>query len=828
VLRSPPARALALPVGLALAAGTWIAGEHLWLGERSLGLAGDILVDLIPIVLLALLTSIVRVRRSAEQERLVAALIVSEERARAAIDEAPDGILLSDETGRYVEANPAICRLLGYTRDELLAQRRGDLDVQDDTSAIREIDILRRAVDDGEAIVVEHRLRHKDGHAVPVEMSVRRLPDGRVQRIVRDTTDRLRSEAERARLASQLGAIFDAAPLAILAFDRDATLVSWNAAAERILGWSADEVVGGPYPGVDLRGDSEAAERFRRVLAGESLANVAALHHAKDGHPVPIRLWLAPLRDAGGVVDGVLSIVEDVSPGFAAEEERIRLSTAVEQAAEAIVITDPDGTIVYVNPAFTRVSGYSRAELIGANPRVLKSGRHDRAFYEELWRTLLRGDTWSGTLVNRHRDGSIFEEEATIAPIRDSAGVVQHYVGVKRDVTREHALEGQVAWAQRMEAVGQLAGGVAHDFNNLLTAIGGYAELLRDAMAPEDPRRTDAEEILRATGSAAGLVRQLLAFSRRVVLKPEIVAIEGLIDDLRPMLTRLLGASITLAIETEPGVDAVLADRGQLEQVIVNLTVNARDAMPDGGTFTLGLAKVTLEARAASERGGLEPGRYVLLTARDTGLGMDEATLARVFEPFFTTKAAGQGTGLGLASAYGVVKQSGGYIFAESAPGAGATFSVFLPSAESTGLEPATTAAAPVEPVSGGSETILLVEDEPGVRALACTMLERLGYRVLVAEEASVALRLADEATEPIDLLVTDIHLPGIAGTDLAELLRRAHANLPVLFVSAYPFEATAHRSTLSEDTAFLSKPFTAETLGRHVRTALDRHSDAA
>lgn len=507
------------------------------------------------------------------------------------------------------------------------------------------------------------------------------------------------------------------------------------------------------------------------------------------------------------------------SAWLAADEERTRLATAVEQAAEAIIITDRDARILYVNPAFEQVSGYTKAELVGRNPRLLQSGRHGRAFYVAMWSTLQAGETWHGAFLNRRKDGVIYEEEAVISPIRDSDGTVVSYVGVQRDISHERVVERELAEAGRMEAVGQLAGGIAHDFNNLLTAITGYAEMLREEVRSDPAARADVDEILRASRSAAGLVRQLLAFGRRQVLEPASLALDLLVEDLRPMLGGLLGPGVTFQLRSSGPLEPVFADPGQLEQILVNLAVNARDAMPTGGTFTISTSNV--EVASDDDRSGfVRPGRYVVLRASDTGIGMDEATRARVFEPFFTTKLAGQGTGLGLATTYGIVKQSGGFILAESELGRGTTFTMYLP--RHVGPVLARTRAAMPEPPPVGSETVLVVEDDPAVRAIVRQALERLGYRVLGSSDAEEALAQAANEVGPLPLLVTDIRLPGLDGPALAARLRPKHPGLRVLYVSGYAGDAMVQSGLLGPDEAFLAKPFSADDLARRVRTLLD------
>jgi PAS domain S-box-containing protein len=507
------------------------------------------------------------------------------------------------------------------------------------------------------------------------------------------------------------------------------------------------------------------------------------------------------------------------SARVAADDQRMRLATAVEQAAEAIVITDREARILYVNPAFERVSGYDEAELIGANPRLLQSGRQGRDFYTSMWSTLRAGETWHGSFLNRRKDGVVYEEDAVISPIRDSAGAVVSFVGVQRDVSRERALERELAEAGRMEVVGQLAGGIAHDFNNLLTAITGYAELLRREVGADPEVQADVDEILRASRSAAGLVRQLLAFGRRQVLEPQGLALDFLVEQLRPMLGGLLGPRITLEVRSVGSLKPVFADAGQLEEILVNLALNARDAMPTGGSFRLSMFNA--EVASGEDRSDtVKPGHYVVLAATDSGIGMDEATRARVFEPFFTTKQAGQGTGLGLATSYGIVKQSGGYLFVESELGRGTTFTMYLPQHADTVVE--RPPAAMAEPPPGGSETVLVVEDDPAVKAIIRQALERLGYRVLASSDAEEALAQAATEVGPLPLLVTDIRLPGADGPALAARLRRKRPGIRVLYVSGYAGNAMVQSGFVGPDEAFLAKPFSGDDLARRVRTLLD------
>jgi PAS domain S-box-containing protein len=518
----------------------------------------------------------------------------------------------------------------------------------------------------------------------------------------------------------------------------------------------------------------------------------------------------------------IIVSMTDITEREKVEREQARLAAAVEQADEAIVITDPKGTILYVNPSFERVSGYNRAELIGGNPRTLQSGHHDAAFYDVMWSTLRAGQTWHGTLVNRRKDGALYREDAVIQPIFDTAGTLVSYVGVKRDVTREQALEDQLRQAQKMEAVGQLAGGIAHDFNNLITAIRGYSELIRQGLAPNTEARADIDQVVLAADRAAELTRQLLAFGRRQVLVPQVLAPAEIVDGLAPMLRRLLGEHIELVTYAAPGLGRVRVDPSQLEQVIVNLAVNARDAMPNGGQLRVESVNADADGSLPTPHAGVGSGRYVVLQVSDSGGGMDAETRAHAFEPFFTTKGPGKGSGMGLATVEGIVSQSGGSVYLHSEPGRGTTFTIYLPRVEAEADAPVIPAELAAVPI--GSETVLLVEDEPAVRTFARRALEELGYTVIEAENGVEALVRAAAHAGPIHLLATDVVMPRMGGPALAERLVAARPRMRVLLISGFA-EQNPGGLNLAGGVTFLGKPFSREALGRAVRRALEtRH----
>jgi signal transduction histidine kinase len=417
-------------------------------------------------------------------------------------------------------------------------------------------------------------------------------------------------------------------------------------------------------------------------------------------------------------------------------------------------------------------------------------------------------------------DGSARWNAGQARMVRDSDGTPMRLLGIGTDISDRKSLEAQFRQAQKMEAVGLLAGGVAHDFNNLLTAILGYSTFVIDTFGPQDRRRADMEEVLKAGQRAAVLTRQLLAFSRKQVLQPTSVDLNALVMGIRQMLARLIGETVDLVPILAPDLGTVRADAGQLEQVLMNLVLNARDAMPSGGRLAVETANVELDASFMQDV-TIHPGSYVLLAVSDNGIGMNEATKQRLFEPFFTTKEHGKGTGLGLATVYGIVKQTGGYIWVFSEPGKGATFKIYLPRVSGDGKVP--DAVVVEEEMPAGTETVLLVEDEEAVRLLTRRILERAGYRVFDAANAEQAEALFERHGSVFNLLVTDVIMPGASGPRLFERLARQRPDLKVLYVSGYTGDTIVHQGELAPGVEFLRKPFTADALNRRVREVLDR-----
>jgi PAS domain S-box-containing protein len=634
-----------------------------------------------------------RQRKSAEE-----ALRNSDNRYRTLFEYAPDGIVIADRTSHYVDVNPAICRMLGYSRDELIGIHASAVVSPEE---VEHIGSAQRLMGPTSAYHHEWRFRRKDGSTFVADVLATLMPDGNLMAMIRDVTERnhsleaLRTAEERMRFVLQN------AQVGIWDMDYTTGVMRWSETLEAHYGLE---------PG---------------SFGGTMEASIAQIH--PDDRESVLTIFQAAMK-AGS--------------DFSMEYRAIR----------------PDGTVRW---------------LSGAG-RVLH-GEHG-------------------------------------GPLRA--------VGIVQDVTARRILEAQYRQAQKMEAVGRLAGGVAHDFNNMLTVILGYCDLVTADLEAGDRRGEDVAEIQKAGQRAAGLTRQLLAFSRQQIIAPTLLDLNRIVEDFRAMLERLIGEDVRVVLALAPDLGLVTADRGQVEQIVMNLAVNARDAMPKGGTLTIETANVELAAQHANTRLAVTPGRYVGLTVRDTGTGMTAEVQSRLFEPFFTTKEPGRGTGLGLATVYGIVTQSGGNVAVHSEVPNGTAVTVYFPRAEAVEMVSETPAAG-IQP-KAGTQTILVVDDEKGLRELAKRLLERQGYTVLIAGDAAEAFRLADDHPS-IDLLLTDVVMPGLSGPEMTRQLLAGRPTLKVIYMSGYTDDAILEHEVLKPGIAFLNKPFTGQTLGNKIREVLER-----
>ena len=503
------------------------------------------------------------------------------------------------------------------------------------------------------------------------------------------------------------------------------------------------------------------------------------------------------------------------------ESDKI-VAALLESASQAIISIDKAGRIVLSNRRAEEMFGYTRAELIGARIEILlpdsRRSTHGRQREDYFERPRNRPMGIGMDLAGRRKDGREFPVEVSLSHIETDQGAFA--IAFVSDISQRKALEEQLIQAQKMEAVGRLAGGVAHDFNNMLTVITGYNRMILDELSPQDPLRGYAEEILKAADRAGAITNQLLAFSRRQIIQPRVINVNAVVAQTEKMLPRLLGEDIELVFNLQPDVGNIRADPNQIAQAIVNLAVNARDAMPRGGRIAVETANVHLDENYVRTHLGVQPGDFVMIAMSDTGHGMDSATRQRIFEPFFTTKAQGKGTGLGLATVYGMVKQAGGDIWVYSEVNRGTAFKLYFPRVAEAVTE---SASGGTEAQSSSGEVILVVEDETAVRELTVKMLKQLGYSVLAAASGAEALEISSSYSARIALLLTDVVMPNMSGREVADELRASRPEIQVLYLSGYTENTVIHHGVLDSDVDFLPKPFSREGLGKKVREILGR-----
>lgn len=931
-----------------------------------------------------------RARRRSEES-----LRESEDRYRDIVEHSHDMICTHDLDGLLLSLNRSAAAVLGYDaegllglniRDALAPEVRGGFD-----SYIAQLQsegvargIMSVQTSTGERRICEYTSTLRtEGVAVPI-----------VRGIAHDVTEQKRAEQGLRESEARYRLLFESNPLPMWVYDIETLgFLAVNDAAFRHYGYSAKEFSSMTIK--DIRPPEDVPSLLEKVSKLDAHIDWAGVwkHCKKDGTVIDVEITSHDIIFAERRARLVLA--NDVTARKRAERLVRLQAAALKAAANAILITDVEGAITWVNPAFTDLTGYTLEEVLGKNPSIQNSGKQDREFYRELWNTILSGQVWRGDMVNRRKDGSFYNEEQTITPVLNEAGELIHFIAIKQDVTErkrtekmyirraaqvalredvnaalaeskislretlgrcseaivrhldagfariwtfnkeEDVLElqasagmythidgayarvplgaskigliaeqrqphitndvqtdsrisdkqwavreGMVAFAgyplivedrlvgvmamfgrqklpedtldalasvadiisqgierkraeealreseeqlrqsQKLEAVGQLAGGVAHDFNNLLTVITGYSDLLLRQLGHREPMRVRVEEIKKAAERAASLTRQLLAFSRKQVLQPKVIELNAIVADIEKMLRRLIGEDIDLLMLLDHSLGRVKADPGQIEQVILNLSVNARDAMPKGGKLTIETRNVHLDKKYAATHVSVRPGHYVMLAVSDNGCGMSPEVQARVFEPFFTTKEHGKGTGLGLSTVYGIVKQSGGNIWVYSEVGKGTTIKVYLPRVDE--LVANEEVGADGVPLLQGRETVLLAEDEDQVRDVTKVILEMNGYKVLEASSGEEALRIFKSYPDQIHLIMTDVVMSQMSGRELARTFEALRPSIKVLYMSGYTDDAIVRHGLLDHEIAFLQKPFTPDTLMRKLREVLD------
>ncbi len=754
-----------------------------------------------------------RARQEAER-----ALRESEQRHRSLFEEAPVGIYRTTPDGRILFANPAVLKILGLDSLEELYGRNLEEDGFEpgyQRESFKEV--LER---DGEVRGLESGWTRKDGSVAYVRETARavRGADGKVlyyEGTVEDVSERKQAEEALRLSEARFRGAFASSPIGMALAAPNGRWLDVNPALCQIVGYSAEELLTKTFQDITHPDDLETDLAYvRQMLAGEILTyQMEKRYLHKQGQVIWILLRVRLVRDNAGEPLYFVSQIQDISERKQAEqalrESEERYRRIVDTANEGIWSVDADLRTTFVNNAFARMLGYPPEEMLGT-PAQQFTFPEDLEEFRKHMNARRRGVEEQYERRLRRKDGCECWCLVAGTPVLDSEGRFAGSFGMLTDITQRRQLEEQLRQSQKMEAVGQLAGGVAHDFNNLLTVISGNSELLLGRIAADDPLRANVADIRHAGERAAALTRQLLAFSRKQILEPKILDLNDVVAGTEKMLRRLIGEDIVLTCILAPDLYRVKVDPGQMEQVIFNIAVNARDAMPTGGRLTIETRNV--EGTAA---------RSVLIAIRDTGCGMTPEVASRAFEPFFTTKGPGKGTGLGLATVYGIIRQSGGEIEARSAPGTGTTFEILLPACEEA---PAARVGsdARLRAVPHGTETILLVEDEEAVRRIVKLVLDASGYKVLEASNGQEALEVARGLGRAIHLVVTDVVMPEMSGRELAERLRSQAPFLRVLFISGYTDDAVMRHGVVDGGEAFLQKPFSPLTLAKKVREVLD------
>ena len=756
-------------------------------------------------------------RKQAKQQ-----LRASEERYRRLFELESDALVLVDvNTHRFVDVNQSAQRLYGFSREEFLQMKAEDISSEPEKT--------RTTVGSGNIFVPLRWHRKKNGAIFPVEINTSRIEH--LERQTELTAIRNITERQQAlnRLQETTAQLLDAQRIASLgSYVFEAETGQWTCSAV------LDDLFGLPEAGfikditgwLDLVHPEERAE-MRQYMQEQVLRNQAAFdRHYRIVRPNDRQerwvhgLGKLVLDDHGRVVK-MVGVIQDITERKQAEQQLKVQASALAAAANAIVITNREGKIEWVNPAFTKLSGYSAEEAIGCNPRVLKSGQHPRAYYTTLWTTILTGNVWHGEIINKRKDGSLFTEEMTITPVWGADAQITHFIAVKQDVTERRQLENRIQQAQKMEAIGTLAGGIAHDFNNMLGAMFGYAHLLQQDTEGNPLAQESVAEILKAANRAKDLVQQILTFSRQRGQKPQVIKLDTIVKEVVKFLRASMPAHIKIEMNLSTEAPAVFADPTQIYQVTMNLATNAFHAMEDApGLLAVGLDAFQPDAKLMQVHRQLKPIPYARLTVADTGHGMDAKTLERIFEPFFTTKPVGKGTGLGLAVVHGIMESHNGVITVESQVGRGTTFSLYFPAQAQA--EASTTTDNSTVP-QGHGQKILVVDDEPALTAVLQKTLQRLGYHVAASNSAGGAIRRFRENPAWFDLVITDLTMPEINGLEVASQIRAIRPDLPIILVSGYSTDVDAERLRAAGICERLDKPVSPSAIAEAVARVLKK-----
>ena len=773
---------------------------------------------------------VVLVKDITERKQAEEALSRTEELQRTLLDSTPDIICFKDGAGRWLLANRADLEI--FQLDGVDYQGKTDAELAPYSPFHAEAFMNCEATDEkaweaGKISVVEEVIPTPSGDNQVYEVIKHPLfhPDGSRKALVvfgRKITKRKKVEQELQANEAKFRTLLDRLEhIPIQGYDEERKVVYWNTASTAVYGYSREEALGRKLEDliIPTHMHEEVVKAVRNWLDNNvPMPSGEATLCDKEGNEVPVFASHVMHVSAAGHRE-IFNIDIDLRMLHKTEEQLRRLAAAVEQTGETIVITDTKANIVYVNPAFTDVTGYTREEALGQNPRILQSGQVDESVYTEMWQTLLDKQTWKGRLFNKKKDGALFTEDVNITPILNSTGEVVNYVAAKRDITDQLSTEEQYRQSQKLEAVGQLAGGIAHDFNNMLAIIIGQAEIALRKIQAEDPLSQRLQNIKKAALRSSKLTQQLLGFARKQPSQPRVLNINEIIGETLKMLQRLVGENIDLAWQTETENILIKIDPSHLDQILTNLVINARDAIKDTGIISVSTCYSVIDETFCKNNTGAQPGDYVQLTVRDNGCGMALEILNKIFDPFFTTKQTGQGTGLGLAMVFGLVKQNKGYITVDSVINEGTTFNLYFPVEQTLERESSENDEKEIIP---GTETILIVEDEADLLEISTSMLQEAGYTVLFSQDPAKALDIAKEYKGTIDLLLSDMVMPNMTSLELHNALQKIRPGIKTLYMSGYPKETHSQAKQQFVNEQLLMKPFSIYKLTKKVREVLD------
>ncbi|MGD0585137.1 MAG: PAS domain S-box protein [Oryzomonas sp.] len=808
-------------------------------------------------------------------KRAELAIVASEEKFRLFFEQSGDAILIVHGDGRILEVNSEACHRYGLRREEMVGMGVWELDTPEHAPyAVERLGLVMQL---GE-ITFETSHRCKNGHSLPLEVKSRLIDfngEKAILAVARDISDRKRADELLRRQNEYLTAFHETSLGLVRRLDVSSLLRAILVRAGKLVGtghcyvylineqetelnmvYRSGVFEGfvnhtlGPCDGIAGRvwtsGEPFHVDDYSRwehrlpdpdravlrAMAGVPLKSnnrvigVLGLAFLEEGQRFDGER-MAVLTQFGELASVALdnaqlhdAVQRELSERRKAEERLRKLSVAVEQSPASIIIMDTDGTIEYVNPRFSELTGYSASEAVGRNIRMFKSDNSDPAEYRWLSDTVLAGREWRGEFHNLKKNGDLYWEQSLIAPIRDESGQITHVIAINEDITDHKRLESELQHSQKMEAIGQLAGGIAHDFNNILTAVIGYASIMQIKLPKDDPLMNGVEQILASAERGSSLTKGLLAFSRKQHTITRRINLNELVERVQKLLHRLISEDIRLTIRLSGEELPVMVDSVQIEQVVMSLAANARDAMPGGGEIVIRSELVVRDNRFADMNGFDQPGRFALLTVSDTGQGMDKETISHIFEPFFTTKEAGKGTGLGLSIAYGIIKKHNGFILCNSDKGAGTTFSIYLPWC---GAEAGDNGEAPSRPrLQAAGQVILLADDNEATRRMTREVLEEFGYSVIEAEDGQQALDKFHENSARIGMLILDVIMPEMNGREVFDAIHAGHPEVKVLFTSGYTEEIVRSQKFLNESLPFIPKPYMPKELLMKMREVLD------